>query len=81
MHGLTHWLERLKLDPATPRFHGETASHNIVMNALSMKHEFIGQGGGIDGASCNITVDGKSLRRRTEFWRPMPVRVHAAAGA
>jgi hypothetical protein len=72
--GLTKWLEQLKLDPATPRFHGESASHRIVMDAIGLKHTFVGHQAS-DHPACNITLNGSSLKRRKEFWRAQPVRL------
>jgi hypothetical protein len=71
--GLTQWLEQVQRDPAAPRFHEESVSHQAMMGALGVKHTFVGPRGH-DTPFCDITVHGVPLARRKEFWQAQPVR-------
>jgi hypothetical protein len=69
---LEEWMERLQLDPATPRFCGKSAGHKVVMDAIGLKHRFVGQPK-VGEPTCQITLHGHLIGRRTEFWRIQPV--------
>jgi hypothetical protein len=66
--GLAQWLEQLHLDPATPRFRGETSSHGVVNFGHNLVEQHRGQ------STC-LTVSGEHMKRRKEFWRTQPVRI------
>jgi hypothetical protein len=70
--GLTQWLEQLKIDPATPRFHNESHSYRAVMEVVGIKHTFSGQPSGNVPWS-DMTLNGGALTQREEFWRTQPV--------
>jgi hypothetical protein len=72
--GLSRWLAQLKRDPSTPQFHHESASHPAVMDAIGLKHSFVDNQDG-DESACSITLDGSPLKRRSEFWQSLPVRM------
>jgi hypothetical protein len=65
--GLVQWLEKLHLDPAAPRFRGETVSRanvNLGRNVV----------GAHSGSSARLNLSGGYLKRRTKFWRTQSVR-------
>jgi hypothetical protein len=64
--GLTQWLEKLHLDPAAPRFRGETTSHGLLKLGHNMEPP--------PGQDAGLNMSGEHLKRRTEFWRTQPVR-------
>jgi hypothetical protein len=70
---LSEWLERLKLDPATPRFFGKGAEHRVVMEAMGLKANFVPKPK-VGEPSCHVTLNGRPLRMRKELWRLQPVR-------
>lgn len=70
--GLTEWLEKLRLDPTTPRFESEPISHRSLPNLISLET------GATEPQSDEplgpLALDAGLLRRRKEFWRTQPVR-------
>jgi hypothetical protein len=67
-HRLAQWLEQLKLDPATPRFHGENSSRSIMMSAMHFKQQ--------RGSPLHAPDAGGDtfIKRRKEYWQAQPVR-------
>lgn len=65
--GLVQWLEELSLDPAAPRFRGESSSHGIVDFENNLSQQLHDQAAG-------LAISGEQIKRRTEFWQTQPVR-------
>jgi hypothetical protein len=72
--GLTEYLERLQLDPTTPRYHGNSAPDRTLKDVMGLKERHTRQLRS-DGQPLSMpTVNGRPLRRRPEFWGVQPVR-------
>jgi hypothetical protein len=69
---LAEWIKRLQLDPATPRFCGKSAGHRVVMDAVGLKHSFVGQPK-VGEPTSQLTLNGRLISCRAEFWRVQPV--------
>jgi hypothetical protein len=68
---LARWLEQLRLDPATPRFHGETASHWLAVDARDLEATFTEPRHVVNNDG--DLLHESTVKRRTEFWRVQPV--------
>jgi hypothetical protein len=67
--GLTEYLERLQLDPTTPRYYGKSPSSWLLKNAMGLKCS----NNTLGDVPRMPTINGRSLRRRPEFWTIKPV--------
>jgi hypothetical protein len=72
--GLTEYLERLQLDPTTPRYHGNSAPDRMLKDVMGMKDRHTRRQFSDGYSSSAPTINGRQLRRRPEFWGAHPVR-------